>query len=86
MREDDVGRRLASSPEALLWQEVAGQIIPTVREVPLMPLALSGLISKEPLSLSTSITHRVNRPPSRRLNWGKGERDRVRFRYELSIE
>lgn len=27
MREDDVGRRLASSPEALLRQEVAGQII-----------------------------------------------------------
>lgn len=53
--EDDVGRRLASPPEALLRQEVVDQIIPVARKVPLMPLALSGLISPGPLSLSTSI-------------------------------
>lgn len=53
--EDDVGRRLASSPEALLRQEVVDQIIPVARKVPLMPSALSGLISPGPLSLSTSI-------------------------------
>lgn len=53
--EDDVGRRLASSPEALLRQEATGHIIPVARKVPLMPLAPSGLISPEPLSLSTSI-------------------------------
>jgi len=29
--EDDVGRRLASSPEALLWQEVVNQIIPSTK-------------------------------------------------------
>ncbi|KAL6260560.1 hypothetical protein P5V15_008081 [Pogonomyrmex californicus] len=53
--EDDVGRRLASSPEALLRQEVVGQIIPAARKVPLMPSALSGLISLGALSLSMSI-------------------------------
>lgn len=55
VREDDVGRRLAWSPEALLRQEAAGHIIPVARKVPLMPSAPSGLISPEPLSLSTSI-------------------------------
>lgn len=57
MREDDVGRRLASSPEALLRQEVAGQIIPVARKAVanVVGSGLSDLISPEPLSLSTGI-------------------------------
>lgn len=57
MRVDDVGRRVASSLGALLWQQVAVEIIRRSREEVVIPSAprLSGLISTVLLSLSGGI-------------------------------
>lgn len=66
MRVDDVGRRIASSSGALLWQQVAVEIIGVCPRKansngdsdPISPGLLSGLISPPLLSLSGGIKGR----------------------------